>query len=1159
MLTEEADKLDERRIHKILAEKESVPIDHMLLCTHRANNLCHRKLLTKKKLCEDRLGARGTGLSVAQDIRLQIEGLDKQIASLENDESEIQGRILHRHEEDGKAQTQSGGSTKLPNESQRDFLLRTGKITPFSILASERHPSSNLQEMMLEVESGVKDRPDETVALVAGDQFMSHQNLRAPGFLDEESEEGEIPEEPLRSNKRRKIQPSHDAETGEDLKARSVNGIETRVASEDSDNFVPDLDDRGLAALGEDETDEYDEDNLGSRSSRKRKATRISHEEKASPSIQEDLSNVDDGNENIYQARLKTWVEGRSEARKKAIEKRLVREGQPLPGVVEGDGEDEWCKPHPTQPSTVLEGDFRIPGDVYQSLFDYQKTGVQWLCQLYKRSTGGIIGDEMGLGKTIQIIGFLAGLHHSDKLKKPVVIVCPATVMKQWVTEFHRWWPPLRVSILHSSGSGMLNVRSEEDIERRLIDREYRRGSESAKLPKSHKKAKKIVEHVQEFGHVLITTYAGLKTYSRLLTPIHWECAVLDEGHQIKNPDAEVTYCCKNLITPNRFILSGTPIQNNLTELWSLFDFIFPMRLGTLVDFREQFEIPIKIGGYANATNLQIQTATKCATVLKETIGFNMLRRMKLDVASDLPKKSEWVVFVKLTKRQREVYETYLRSEEIKSVLSHKRNMLSGVAVLRQICNHPDLVKEGALKEKEGHSFGSGAKSGKLQFVKESLNQWKAQGHKALIFSQSRGMLDIIQKYIGSMAGIVSLRMDGTTPIPIRQGLVDEFNNTPNINVFLLTTRVGGLGINLTAASRVIIIDPDWNPSTDQQARERSWRLGQKKEVQIFRLLTKGTIEEKIYHRQIFKQYLTDKVLKDPQRQRVSKLDTLADLFILGSNDDSATETSKVFDVDEKGYWSGDKLASDSKGSETDLGHPVVESFANSASIARMERYHADKEEQTKPVTGEETLAEKRLLDDIFTRSGVQSLIEHDQIIDGRKKIQADPQIIAREADRIAAEAAASLRESARLAETVPIGTPTWTGVTGIAGRPGANARGQRSAGPASASILAGLQNRRGVDSEAGDRSGSNSPRPGTQGGRRTRTAPGQEFAQKIRDFLRAHNGKARSQMIVNHFNHQVTPDLVPVFQATLNRVATLEKGRFGQGRGVWTLKAEFS
>jgi DNA excision repair protein ERCC-6 len=211
----------------------------------------------------------------------------------------------------------------------------------------------------------------------------------------------------------------------------------------------------------------------------------------------------------------------------------------------------------------------------------------------------------MGLGKTIQAISFVAGLHYSKQLTKPVIVVCPATVMKQWVNEFHKWWPALRVSILHTSGSGMLDTRREDRLEREMELRSY--GDYDATLTGAGKQAKKILERVKRDGHVLVTTYSGLQTYSEFLIPTDWECAILDEGHKIRNPNTSITIHCKELRTPNRIILSGTPMQNNLTELWSLFYFVLPMRLGTLVKINSNFPSSVAVMQTPRISNLRLQ------------------------------------------------------------------------------------------------------------------------------------------------------------------------------------------------------------------------------------------------------------------------------------------------------------------------------------------------------------------------------------------------------------------------------------------------------------------------------------------------------------------------------------------------------------------------
>jgi DNA excision repair protein ERCC-6 len=751
------------------------------------------------------------------------------------------------------------------------------------------------------------------------------------------------------------------------------------------------------------------------------------------------------------------------------------------------------------------------------------------------------------------LISFVAALHYSKKLHKPVIVVAPATVLRQWVTEFHRWWPPLRVSILHSSGSGMFNVRDEYEIEDHVDDWDEKRPSRSSGA------VKRIVDRVVKHGHVLVTTYAGLQTYGDALIPVDWGYAVLDEGHKIRNPNTAITIYCKELRTPNRIILSGTPMQNNLTELWSLFDFIFPMRLGTLVAFRDQFEIPIRLGGYANATNLQIMTAQKCAETLKETISPYLLQRLKVDVAADLPKKSEQVLFCKLTRPQREAYELFLKSDDMNSILNRTRQSLYGIDILRKICNHPDLI-DPRLKTKPGYQWGDDSKSGKMAVVKSLLPMWKRLGHKTLLFCQGVQMLDIIETFVQRLANIKYLRMDGKTPIKQRQTLVDQFNTDPELDVFLLTTKVGGLGVNLTGANRVIIFDPDWNPSTDVQARERAWRLGQKREVTIYRLMTAGTIEEKIYHRQIFKQFLTNKVLKDPKQQTAFNFSDLHDLFSLSSYEDGVTETSEMFKGrDAKKLRSAEPKELILPGNNDAVrfkpgrvgARTVVEPSNSDAKegelrdvdgVAAVETYQSD----PAPPANEED----RLMEGLFARSGVHSALEHDEIINGKKTVQADRRLLQQEADRIAAQAASSLRRAAEQARTVPIGTVTWTGEVGEAGRPAPIRRGR--GGPGSASILANIADRQGLSTGS-----SRSSSPGTLG-TPDQNLKAKDFEKMIPAFIKRHNGKVPSKLLVDHFNRYCSGSRQAAeFKQALGKVAKMEK-RGSSMRAIWTLKPEY-
>ena len=1166
LLTEQADERDQKRLEKTRGDQEKL---------HNQVRKLHERL------------KHPVGAATATRLRAEIEHLEVNIRTLSTDLEQIQERIDHRHEDaehDDEPAEEETGNRRLPGESQREFLIRTGKITPFSKMPGRTlsRSDSTLQGVLLDAEEegpeaeSPLDEPHST-------KVLSHRNLVQPGFREDEDSDADLNagEDTDRPRKRRRLQAQKSTSEKYATSASKARGKIDENASvvsyeDEEDDYVPDADQEERPVMGgsEDRSSEEEDDLTFLCTTPPRRAGNKRNQSNVVEGQKEDLTGLDDGNEKLYQNRLRSWVDRRSAARLRADRKKesLVPEAEfikpeaetaidGLPDMRdEGSLDEEWYKTHPLEPDTTFEGGYRIPGDVFPSLFDYQKTGVRWLWELYSQKVGGIVGDEMGLGKTIQIIAFLAGLHYSRKMTKPIIVVAPATVMKQWVNEFHTWWPPFRVSILHTSGSGMIDIGRETRREDELLSA-LPSAANSKPLTSAQKSARRIVKRVAEEGHILVTTYSGLQTYADLLIPLEWEYAVLDEGHKIRNPNTAITIYCKELRTANRIILSGTPMQNNLVELWSLFDYVFPMRLGTLVNFKQQFEFPIRQGGYANASNLQVQTAMKCAETLKDTISPYLLQRFKADVASDLPKKSEQVLFCKLTKYQRDAYEAFLGSEDLKAIMNGKRQILYGVDILRKICNHPDLQEHKVLSHKAGYNYGTGNKSGKMQVVKALLELWKEQGHKTLLFAQHRIMLDILEKFIRSFGGFKHRRMDGTTPIHTRQSLVDEFNSNPDAHVFLLTTKVGGLGINLTGADRVIIYDPDWNPSTDIQARERAWRLGQKREVMVYRLMTAGTIEEKIYHRQLFKQFLINKILRDPKQRQTFQMKDLHDLFTLGGANESATETSEIFKGTEVRFDKSDlpiePAQPDRQGDEgvsisTTDGGDNVRSING---VASMERFYGEVEEERKAASADATNSEARVMEGIFARSGVQAALEHDQIVNGKKVLTADPQIIEHEAKRVAAAAARELKKAGEAARNVPIGTPTWTGEFGSAGKPeqqqrGGFGRGGRG-GPASSSILASLQNRQTANASVR----GNTPSGGTNN---ASSAPrGIDFMKMIRDYLTTHGGQVHTQMLIDHFNRYCsTPAKTAEFKAMLTEIARLEKGT--RGRGKWVLKDEY-
>lgn len=1073
----------------------------------------YNKILARIRIIKNKLSNPRTKISQRKPLKDECDWIEKnELEPLRQDILDITKRLhenkvqLNESKNQNRQKTTLSINEKLPGESEKDFLIRIGKITAFGNENSFYQDDSKQSE-----------------------NAKSHVFLRAPGFEDDSVG----------------IQDDNDYNYGDqetilsDLDKTDAKNRRQPLELSENEGDLSEFEDKEDDYLDNDDSEESSvivEDNDTRDIARKSKVI----EKKTA----DEGRNVDDGDEYFYQMRLKKWVERRSELRKTS-------------NIPETENDEEWFKPHPKIPDAVLNSKFKLPGDIYPSLFDYQKTCVQWLWELYSQKTGGIIGDEMGLGKTIQIISFLAGLHYSGLLDKPILVVVPATVMNQWVNEFHRWWPPLRCVILHSIGSGMGKnaINSEEKIEAFLETSDPNSvKNDSFKSVNSHVRAKEIVDTVMEKGHVLVTTYVGLRIYSKHILPREWGYVVLDEGHKIRNPDLDISLTCKQIKTYNRIILSGTPIQNNLIELWSLFDFIFPGRLGTLPVFEQQFSVPINMGGYANASNVQVQTGYKCAVVLRDLISPYLLRRLKSDVAQDLPKKNEMVLFVKLTQYQQDLYEKFLNSEDLNAILKGKRNILMGVDILRKVCNHPDLVDRDILRFKKNYNYGNPAKSGKMQVLKNLLQLWKIQGHRTLLFCQTKQMLDILEKFVGNLASLDEdgkemegsfnyLRMDGSTPIGRRQALVDTFNENENYDVFLLTTKVGGLGINLTGADRVIIYDPDWNPSTDIQARERAWRLGQKKDITIYRLMTAGSIEEKIYHRQIFKTFLTNKILKDPKQRRFFKVNDLHDLFSLGDQDEMGTETGDLFNGSETKF-NGNKDRKSNKLLKPK--HKNDDDFyqvAKISGVSKLDNFEGDHDDGNE----NENKDESRIMEGLFANSGVHSALKHDDIMDSSKQ---EVSIIEREANRVAAEASEALKRSRKLTRKNTIGTPTWTGKFGLAGKfgPKSNKRAKVETNSkllSSTSILSELKQKKNKSDTVF------SKLPVTNEKKLDR----QETLDKLIDYLDKQTEKfSTSNAILTSLKFDLKDDKdMILIRSMLREVATWDGSRKG-----WILKEEF-
>jgi len=645
------------------------------------------------------------------------------------------------------------------------------------------------------------------------------------------------------------------------------------------------------------------------------------------------------------------------------------------------DEEDEEEEEEPChQPSssttttTQQQPQFNLPPSVNNHIYAHQQQAIDWMLDIYNQEAGGILADDMGLGKTMSSAAFISGLFHSNMARR-VLIIAPKTLLAHWKSELE----VCGLEHLTAEFGGSVNER--QRVLRRVG------GSKTGQ---------------RGGGHIVLCTYGMLLHNAHLLsgsgissipTKIKWDVLFLDEGHKIKNHKIQLRQKLDELTTTTRIVITGTPIQNNLMELWSLFDYIQPGLLGDMAGFKSLYERRIVGGNDRHATLDEREKAAAASVALKRHIAPYMLRREKKDVmgsgadnnaqeekrdgaddgsnhheqqqqgsrgeqttpssrpqVQSISKKNDLICWLKPNPMQLKLYEAFLFSDEVRAALNSTHSPLAAITVLKKICDHPALLSEraqhtiiaGAERQKrrkqmklrggpfsrktdsssdeddaqeeesdnrssssddddddafsfhktkrmanikpdntpqhqnrqqqntstytsqlfkQVHEAGIGG-SCKTTFTLSLLRDLISTNHKVLIFSQSRVMLDILQAGI-IREGWTWLRIDGTVASATERAQRVASFQAGAADIMMLTTQVGGLGLTLTAASRVIIVDPSWNPSTDQQSVDRAYRIGQDKHVVVYRLISCGTVEDKIYKKQVYKSGLAKGLLED--------------------------------------------------------------------------------------------------------------------------------------------------------------------------------------------------------------------------------------------------------------------------------------------------------
>ena len=540
---------------------------------------------------------------------------------------------------------------------------------------------------------------------------------------------------------------------------------------------------------------------------------------------------------------------------------------------------------------------FEIPVTIKAELRSYQQDGVNWLHFLNKYNLHGVLCDDMGLGKTLQTLCIVASDHHMraeefaktqapDQQRLPSLIVCPPTLTGHWKQEIRQYAPFLQAVAY----VGPPAERS------------------------------KVVQQLAT-ADIVITSYDISRNDVEILRPINWNYCVLDEGHLIKNPKAKASVAVKRLQSNHRLILSGTPIQNNVLELWSLFDFLMPGFLGTEKVFQDRFAKPIAASRFAKSSSKEQEAGALAVESLHKQVLPFLLRRLKEEVLNDLPPKILQNYYCDLSDLQKKLFEDFNR-KEAKSLQEMagspdkeaKQHIFQALQYMRKLCNSPAMVmKEGhkqyaatqALLARESSSLRDPKHAPKLTALRDLLvdcgigaesngggvvptaDQAVSQ-HRALIFCQMKEMLDMVESTVLKklLPSVTFSRLDGSVEASKRQDIVNRFNSDPSIDCLLLTTSVGGLGLNLTGADTVIFVEHDWNPQKDLQAMDRAHRIGQKKVVNVYRLITRGTLEEKILNLQRFKIDVASTVVNQQNAGLGSmETDQILDLFNLGETD----------------------------------------------------------------------------------------------------------------------------------------------------------------------------------------------------------------------------------------------------------------------------------
>ncbi|XP_017633850.1 ISWI chromatin-remodeling complex ATPase CHR11-like [Gossypium arboreum] len=537
-------------------------------------------------------------------------------------------------------------------------------------------------------------------------------------------------------------------------------------------------------------------------------------------------------------------------------QKKVKGRGRHASKITEEEEDEEYLK----EEEDGLSGNTRLvtqPSCIQGKMRDYQLAGLNWLIRLYENGINGILADEMGLGKTLQTISLLGYLHEYRGITGPHMVVAPKSTLGNWMNEMRRFCPVLRAVKFLGNPEERRYIREELLV------------------------AGKFDVCVTSF-EMAIKEKCALRRFS-------WRYIIIDEAHRIKNENSLLSKTMRLYNTNYRLLITGTPLQNNLHELWSLLNFLLPEIFSSAETFDEWFQI--------SGENDQQEVVQQLHKVLRPFL----LRRLKSDVEKGLPPKKETILKVGMSQMQKQYYRALLQKDlEVVNAGGERKRLLNIAMQLRKCCNHPYLF-QGA---EPGPPYTTGdhlvTSAGKMVLLDKLLPKLKERDSRVLIFSQMTRLLDILEDYL-MFRGYQYCRIDGNTGGEDRDASIEAFNKPGSEKfVFLLSTRAGGLGINLATADVVILYDSDWNPQVDLQAQDRAHRIGQKKEVQVFRFCTEYTIEEKVIERAYKKLALDALVIQQGRlaEQKTVNKDELLQMVRFGAEMVFSSKDSTITDED---------------------------------------------------------------------------------------------------------------------------------------------------------------------------------------------------------------------------------------------------------------------